>query len=195
MKNFFFLLIATGLFSCNQKDKKETVKQPEKKIENTGYTITKDGIGDIKIGMTQAELEKLLNQKLTLRHTNDADAWSDTATAKYKDIEVSLYFDRQYNENEKIKIMELMGVSTSSPLCKTANGLGVGDERLAILSAYEDSPIDMYPESEMVNDSTWVPSKTKYNINVKDDQWDKAIIFRLLNKKVASLEASMIMGD
>jgi hypothetical protein len=190
-----FLLAAVTLFSCNQKDKQQTTKEPDKKTENTGYIITKDGIGDIKIGMTQAELEKLLNQKLVLRHVNDtADVWADTAMAKYKEIDISLYFERQYNEGE-VRILQLTGLGTSSPLCKTATGIGIGDEKPAILAAYDDNPIDMGPESEMVNDTTWLPSKTKYSINVKDDKWDKQLVFRLVNKKVTSLEASVLMGE
>lgn len=196
MKKLLLVLSATVvLFSCNQKDKQKSSKQPGKKTETTPYTISKDGIGELKIGMTQAELEKLLNQKLAMKHANDMEAWGDTVMIKYKEIEVSLYFDRQYNEDENIKIMQLSALETSSPLCKTATGLGIGDERTAVLSAFEDNPINMGPEYEQVNDSTWAPSKTKYSINVKDDKWDRELIFHLVNKKVASLAASIIMGE
>lgn len=197
MRSLFIILFsAFALLSCNQKDKPSGKNEPGKKNENPAYTITKDGIGDLKIGMTQAELEKLLGQKLSLKHANDpGDVWADTATAKYKEIDVTLYFERQYNEDEDVKIMELFGVETTSPLCKTATGLGVGDERAAIVAAYEDNPINMGPEYEQVNDTTWAPSKIKYSINVKDDKWDKELVFHLLNKKVNSMAASIIMGE
>lgn len=195
MKNVFILFFATLIvLGCNQKSKKETTRQPDNKTENTGYVITKDGIGDLKIGLTQDDLEKLLKQKLLLKHANDTNAWADTATVKYREIDLSLYFERIYDDGTT-RNFQLSGLGTSSPLCKTATGIGVGDERSAILAAYEDNPIDMGPESEMVNDTTWAPSKTKYYINVKDDKWDKQIIFKLINKKVASLEASIMMGE
>jgi hypothetical protein len=60
--------------------------------------------------MTQEELEKLLNQKLALKHTNDADAWSDTAIAKYKDIEVSLFFS---SNTTKIRMLQKCGSCSS----------------------------------------------------------------------------------
>lgn len=196
MKNLLLVFFAAVvLFSCNQKDKQKSSKQSDKKTENTPYTISKDGIDELKIGMTQAELEKLLNQKLAMKHATDMEAWGDTVMVKYKEIEVSLYFERQYNEDEDVKIMQLSAIETSSPLCKTATGLGIGDERTAVLSAFEDNPVNMGPEYEQVNDSTWAPSKTKYSINVKDDKWDRELIFHLVNKKVASLQASIIMGE
>lgn len=188
----FFLAIAV-LESCGSKDNSTS---SGKKPAEAAHTISKDGIGDIKIGMSQEELEKVLNQKLAMRHANDTgEVWSDTATVKYKDMDLSLYFQMIYHETARTEMMQLSGVETGSPLCKTATGLGVGDNRAAILAAYEDNPIDMGPENEMVNDTTWVLSKTKYIIYVKDDKWDKELIFRLVNKKVASLEASLLLGD
>ena len=196
MRSLFIIsFLAVALYSCNQKKQEPNSKQPDKKNENTGYIISKDGIGELKIGMTPTEVEKLLNQQLKFNTIKDsAGYWQDTVKAKYKEIEVSLYFERQYVDDDST-FMQLAGVATSSPLCKTASGIGSGDEKSTILSAYDDNPIDMGPEFEPVNDTTWLPSKTKYYINVKDDKYDRELIFHLLNKKVVSLEAAIIMGD
>jgi hypothetical protein len=183
MRNLSLLLFAAFvLFNCNQKSKEQTTEKPGKKTEDTGYIyiISKDGIGELKIGMTQSEVEKLLNQQFPFNAMKDsAGYWQDTVKAKYKDIEVSLYFERQYNEND-VTYMQLSGVETNSSLCKTASGIGAGDEKSAILSAYDDSPIDMGPVYEAVN---------------KDDKYDRELIFHLVNKKVSSLEAAVILGD
>lgn len=196
MRSLFIIsFLCFALFSCNQKDKQSGSKQPDKKNETTAYTISKDGIGELKIGMTKTEVEKLLNQQFQFNAMKDsAGYWQDTVKTKYKEIEVSLYFERQYTDNDNT-IMQLAGVETGSPLCKTASGIGIGDEKPAILSAYDDNPIDMGPEFEPANDSTWLPSKTKYYINVKDDKYDRELIFHLTNKKVSSLQAAIIMGD
>ena len=53
----------------------------------------------------------------------------------------------------------------------------------------------MGPESVMVNDTTWTLSKTNYSIHVSDDKWDKQISFYLINKKIASMEAGLQMGE
>ena len=197
MRNLLFCLLATfTLFSCNQKDSKSTDKKnPDNKTENTGYTISKDGIGDLKIGMTQTEVETLLNQHFNFNSMKDSVGyWGDTVETKYKDIDVSLYFERQYGDNDN-DVMKLIGLETTSSLCKTSSGIGIGDPKSSILPAYEDNPIDMGPDWVAVNDSTWEMSKTDYSIRVKDDKWDRELIFHLVNKKVASLEAVIIMGE
>ena len=196
MRNLFLsFLAAFTLVSCNQKNNQQDKKQPEKKNENTNYIISKDGIGELKVGMKQDELEKLLNQKFQFNAMKDSSGyWQDTVKTKFKDIEVSLYFERQYAEDDNT-FMQLAGVETNSPLCKTASGIGIGDEKSTIISGYDDNPIDMGPEFEAVNDTTWLPSKTKYYINVRDDKYDKELIFHLVSKKVASLQAAIIMGD
>lgn len=193
MRNLFFgFLIVISFFGCKPKQDK---KEPAKKIENNDYIISKNGIGKLRIGMTHTEVGDLLNKHFTFNAMKDsAGYWNDTVKTKYKDMDVSLFFERQYNDNDNT-VMLLNGVETTSSLCKTASGIGVGDEKSAILPAYEDSPINMGPEWEPVNDSTWAMSKTKYSISVKDDKWDKELIFHLVNKKVVSLQAGIIMGD
>jgi len=192
MRNIFCFFLAAFFFaSCNSKKEKQT----KKKVENNEYTISKDGIGDLKIGMTEPEVENLLNQQLDFNAMKDsAGYWSDTIKTKYKDIDVSIYFERQYSDDDN-GIMQISGVETTSSLCKTSSGAGIGDEKMDILTGYNENPINMGPDWEIVNDTTWVMSKTKYSIYVKDDKWDKELIFRLTNKKVTSLQASIIMGD
>ena len=193
MRNLFFgFLIVFSFLACKTKQDK---KEPAKKIENNDYTISKNGIGKLKIGMTQNEVGDLLNKHFSFNAMKDsAGYWNDTVKTKYMDMDVSLFFERQYSENDN-GVMLLNGVETTSSLCNTASGIGVGDEKSAILPAYEDNPINMGPEWESVNDSTWAMSKTKYSISVKDDKWDKELVFHLVNKKVVSLQAGIIMGD
>ena len=94
--------------------------------QNKDYLISMNGIGALKIGMSQAEVEKMLNQKFVLRNALDtAVSHHDTATAKYKNSNVQLFFQRQYTA-ENIYSMYLMGLKTKSPLCKTETGIGIG---------------------------------------------------------------------
>lgn len=191
------MLLAAILLLSGCKDNKKTgsTGSSEKKPGDPAYLLSKEGIGDLKVGMTRTDLEKMLKQTLQMKHAGDTgEIWVDTATVKYKEIEVELYFQKQYSENPTTE-MELFGLSTKSPLCKTADGLGVGSERADILAVYENNPINMGPESVMVNDTTWELSKTNYYINVNDDKWDKQLVFLLVNKKVAKVEAGIAMGE
>jgi len=195
MKNFILLFTAILIFAACNDSKEKSASKTNKATASAEHTITKEGIGDLKIGMTKTAIEKMLNQSLTMKHANDTgEVWVDTATVKYADMEVTLSFQRGYSEDNSNE-MELFAVSTSSTLCKTMSGLGVGDDRDDILAAYEDNPITMGPENIMLNDTTWGLSKTNYFINVSDEKYDKQINFILVNKKIATMEASLQMGD
>jgi hypothetical protein len=193
MRNLLLFFFAAFLFiACNNnKDK----KAGSKKTGKAEYTITKDGIGDLKIGMSDAEVSKLLNQQFSFENNEDApNYWQDTIKAKYKELPVSLIFSRHYVDDDST-YWDLIVISTSSPLCKTETGLGIGDEKSEIFPLYDDSPITMMPDYEQVNDSTWNPSKTKFTIYVKDANYDKELVFRLTNKKITALEAGIVMGE
>ena len=196
MKNVLLILLTALVFTgCKQSDKEKSSGKKDKETVSAENTITKDGIGNLKIGMTKTDLEKMLKTTLSMKHAKDTgEIWMDTATVQYAGMEVELYFQKLYSEEPSTE-MELFGLSTKSPLCKTATGIGVGDDRNAVLAAYEENPITMGPESVMVNDTTWALSKTNYAIHVSDDKWDKQISFYLINKKIASIEAGMQMGE
>ena len=198
MKQITLMALAIVIFASCSSDKKNenNTNKKEKKEVAAEYLVSKDGIGDLKIGLTQAEIEKLLNQPLIMKHAKEADTWMDTTTAKYEDIDVTLYFEKQYAEDENSpRIMQLSGINTTSPKCRTATGLGIGDDKMSIIEAYDNSPIDLGPEYFMVNDTTWEPSKTKFYVNVKDDKYDKQLVFKLENKKITALEATLFIGE
>ncbi len=190
-----FAISALFIISCNDNNKEKSTTKTGKAPTDSKYLLSKDGIGELKIGMLQKDIEKILQQSLVMKHANDTgEVWSDTAIVKYGDMELTLSFQKSYNENTPDE-MELYSLSTSSPLCRTADGLGVGDDKYAVLAAYEDNPISMGPEYIQLNDTTWGLSKTNYNIYVSDDKYDKQITFLLTNKKVVKLEAILHMGD
>jgi hypothetical protein len=162
--------------------------------QNKNYLVTMDGIGAVKIGMSQDEIEKMLHQKFVLRNSLDstAESYNDPATARYKDISLPLFFQRQYTENNNF-FMYLIGMKTNSPLFKTENGIGVGSDKLKIISAYEANTISMGPEYEG-KDFT-IKSKTKYQVTIKSDDYKRQIIFYLRNKKVITIEVDTIFSD
>ena len=142
MKSLLAILVTVlVLAACSQGDKQKSSSKKDKGTVDSKYLLSKEGIGDLKIGMLQKDIEKLLDQRLAMKHANDTgEVWVDTATAKYRDIDVELYFQRSYVE-ENSDQMELMALSTSSPLCKTADGLGVGDERMLFLPSTRITPL------------------------------------------------------
>lgn len=158
--------------------------------QNKDYILSLDGIGQLKLGMPLTELEKLLKTKITLKVINiDSVRLTETVNTKYKgiDVEINLW-KRQDN------IITVDGIKTSSPLCKTKAGLGIGSTKLQIIAAYDGYHIDAKPVFNYDNDKL-VKSKTMSTITVKEDEEGYAIIFNLVNNKVVSFEILPIYDD
>jgi hypothetical protein len=170
---FLFILLSTIAFA-----------------QNKDYLLSLDGIGPLKLGMPLIEMEKLLQTKVVLKVIDiDSVRLTETVKAKYKGIDVELnLFKRQDN------IIALDGISSSSPLCKTKSGLGIGSTKLQIIAAYEGYHIDAKPVYDYDNDKP-VKSKTMSTVTVKEDEEGYAIIFSLVNNKVVSFEILPIYDD
>ncbi|MDZ4807314.1 MAG: hypothetical protein SGI96_03505 [Bacteroidota bacterium] len=163
--------------------------------QNKDYIISMEGLGAIKLGMTQVELEKLLNQKLLLDNYLDTinDHNWDTARLKYKGINVQLEFTRSYYA-PNVFHMRLIGIRASSPLCKTATGIGIGSDRLKIIAGYDSYHVNIQPG--YANYYQTEQGKGKSTLSILDDAastldyWSDAytMVFYLLNKKVVSFE-------
>lgn len=179
MKKTFFLLftLAAAIATAQKND----------------HLVTMDGIGAIKIGMSQEELEKLLNKKIPLTNPQDttSGSWQDSATIKYKNIQLNVDFQRSYKEENSF-YMRVIGMRTSSPLCKTRAGIGIGSDKLSIINAYENDLLIMLPD--FVGDTN-ERSRTKYSIIVRDIEKEREIVFYLKNKKVVSMEATTYWND
>lgn len=190
------LLLPVLLFlaACGSKQSNNTAE----KNENSDYIVSLDGIGPVKNGMSQAELEKILNQKIPLTNPTDtvSGSWMDSAVIKWKDAEMHLSFVRTYAYKDLDSFhMRVNDIKTSSPLCKTAEGAGIGFTKQQVISTYSDYKIYMGPEFIMINDTTWERSKSLYLIRVREAREGPQIVFYLKDNKVHSIEVSTYYDD
>ncbi len=161
--------------------------------QNTDCLVSMTGIGTLRIGMSQAEIEKMLNQKFVLRNALDsATSWQDSTSAKYKNSNILLFFQRRYTADNSY-YMYLIGLKTSSVLCKTESGIGIGADKLKIIAAYEEDNLSMGPEFE--GEDFTKKSKTKYIIHINNNNRDRKIVFYLKNKKVVEIEVKIAFND
>lgn len=163
--------------------------------QNKAYTISMNGLGSLKLGMSQNELEKLLSQKIVLDNYLDTinNYYWDTAKIKYKGINVQLEFNRIYYAPNQFH-MRLIGIRASSPLCKTATGIGIGSDRLKIIAEYDNYHVSIQPG--YYNYYETEKGKGKSTVSILNDVSDTqdgltavyTMVFYLLNKKVVSFE-------
>lgn len=161
--------------------------------QNNDYLVTMDGIGTLKLDMKQAEVEKLLNKKFTLKNMSEKDgSWMDTVKTKYKNTDITLYFERVYDDETNFH-MALAGIMANSPLYKTKTGLGIGADKLRIIGVYEFNRLEVFPDYE--DEEYTRISKTLSSIYVYADGSENALVFHLRNKKVISIEIMHFYGD
>ncbi len=185
------LLVLIVACNSNKTDKKEGAKKEVSK--NKEYILSMNGLDELKIDMTQAELEKLLKQKMHLINAEtNAASWQDTATVRYKDIDVILHLQREYRQDNSFD-MGLTGVETRSPQVKTEKGIGIGNSKQDIIDTYADSYLMMGPE--YVSDTSNEKSKTKYSIHLKGEAESREIIFFLDNLKVSAMKFTRVWTD
>lgn len=196
MRRFSFLLFLIVLIACKPKQDAQKKDQPE----NTDYLVSLDGIGPVKTGMSQEELEKILGQKIPLTNPTDSisGSWMDSTTIRYKDAELKLSFVRTYAYDKPDSFhMRLNDITTNSPLVKTAGGIGIGSTKKEIVEAFDQYRLYMAPEFVMPNDTTWERSKTLYSISVREAREGAQIVFHinLKDKKVYSIEVGTYYDD
>lgn len=156
--------------------------------------VSMNGIGDLKIGMKKESVGKLLKQKIVLPHLlSDSNAYVDTLACKYKGVDCMVVFAReiQGDTSDGIRISELR---SSSSLLKTRSGIGIGDDKIKIVGAYEGYRMTISPDYDYVKTPP-VKSKTKSTIMLYDDESDKYITFYLESNKVQGMGVSVNEGD
>lgn len=154
--------------------------------------VTMTGMGDIKLGMKQTDLEKLLGQPLKLPHVNSGNGeyYQDTVHIQYKGLEADVVFQRDYVDEKKYNVT-VWEVRSNSATLKTKSGISIGDDKYKIIRTYEGYVIWIMPEYE--NDYT-VKSKTRSSIWLHSDSGN-VIIFHLDNNKVTAMSVTYFEGD
>jgi len=159
----------------------------------TGFsqTISMTGIGDIKIGMKQADLEKITGTKIKLKNLAQKDGYRDTINFTLKEIAYQVAIEKTYMEEDKYEIT-VAEVRTSNAKIKTKSGIAIGDDKIKIITTYTDYTIHIMPEYE--DDTYTKKSKTKSMVTVYSDETGNTITFYLTNNKVTSISVSYSEG-
>jgi hypothetical protein len=145
--------------------------------------VSLTGIGDIKLGMKKTELEKLTGTKIKLVNLlrKDEDWARDTINIKWKELDYQLVIDKDYITGKGTDYI-VYEINSKSPQLKTKSGIGLGDDKLKIVSTYQDFMLHIIPDYEPPAFN--VKSKTKSSLWLFGDTSGTVIIFYLTNNKV-----------
>jgi len=182
----FILLLAAA--ACSS-------KTSHTNTTDNSITVSLKGIGDLKIGMKRESVEKLLKHKLALPQLSpdSTNNYFDTTSCKYKDIDYTLGFTKEWQEDSSY-IIKLSQVSSHSLLLKTPSGIGTGDDLCKIGAAYEEHRISVTPTFDYTGNKP-VRIKGKSEITLFDNDSNNAITFYMNNNKVEGMEVMFYEGD
>lgn len=138
------------------------------------------GIGAVKVGMKQRELERLLQSNLSLRNLLEAQPQADTVSFSWNGISYAVVLDKGYEEHNRNDIIVHAVISEGAEL-KTRSGVAIGDDKLKIISTYDGYTLHIVPD---YTGEPPVKSKTRSSIYLYDDTLPTCIIFYLENNKV-----------
>jgi hypothetical protein len=152
--------------------------------------VSMSGIGEIKVGMKKAELEKLTGKPVKLdKLLRKTDSDRDTLAITLHDLDYEVVMEKNYIDDKRSEFVVWEVRSTAAPL-KTKSGIGIGDDKLKIISTYETYMIQIMPEWE--NNYT-VKSKTRSTVWLFGDN-GTVIIFYLTNNKVTGFSVAYNEG-
>jgi hypothetical protein len=178
----FAILLFAGCKNSNEKTaaEKTTISKDTPIIDNWG-------IDSLKLGMQVSDLEKLVHQQVPLKNVLIPEVYyQDTVNASYRGMDVTLYVEKQNTMEENKFEYRLAGLKTTSPMAKTAEGIGVGSDKLDIIRAYDDRDIRITPD---YTDTTYtVRDKTRSFVFITNSVNEYGWIFYVKNGKVAYVE-------
>ncbi len=151
MKYFYFILISVVFFACNNQaeqasqgifdEDEDTVLIEENAAQKKDFgkigfeLLQKETIGNIRIGMTTEEVEKILGKPESV---SEWEFWdSDGYEHRYKTYQneaVQLNFIKEENKKETLYLVEISKNCTF----KTSRNIGIGSTKSAVFEAYKN---------------------------------------------------------
>jgi hypothetical protein len=159
--------------------------------QTPAVTVTMAGIGDIKVGMRQSELEKITGQPIKLKKRTGEEYYYDTIRLTHKSVPYEIMLAKETDDKERT-YLAVYEIKTNSPQIKTKSGISLGDDKLKIITTYEGYSIHITPtyEGEDYN----IKSKTKSTLTLNSDETNNVITFFLENNKVTAISVGIFEG-
>jgi hypothetical protein len=148
------------------------------------------GIGAIKLGMKKEALDKLLSTPVKLKNLLLQEWSPDTVQVQQGGVDYSVVFNKSIDEQNRGAIV-IYAVHSRSPLLKTRSGVAIGDDKLKIVSTYDDFMLHLAPEYD---ETTGAKIKGKSSVMLYDDETPAMIVFDLEEGKVAGFWVAYAEG-
>lgn len=153
--------------------------------------VTMTGIGPFKINMNKANVEKIVGHAIEPK--KDEDGFGDTAVLVYKGVSFTITFYENYIDDKSTETA-IFSIKTNSPMVKTKSGIGIGDDKLKIITTYPDFDFNFYFHYIDSEDGSFKRSKERSTLSLTGQDSPSIIQFYLNNGKVESFEVTIAEG-
>lgn len=155
------------------------------------FQVTMTGIGPFKINMKKTDVEKIAGH--SIKTIKDEDGFGDTAVLVYKGVSFTITFYENYIDEKKTETA-IYSIKTNSPMVKTKSGIGIGDDKLKIITTYPDFDFNFYFHYIDAEDGSYKRSKERSTLSLTGQDSPSIIQFYLNNGKVESFEVTIAEG-
>jgi hypothetical protein len=127
--------------------------------------VSSTGIGEIKINMTLAQVEKTIGQAITLPASHEESYAFDSVQVNYKGIVLDLaFYTAGDDENGKPKKM-VYGLSASHQSLQTRSGFTLGSDKFDIVKKLDGMYLNLQPDWRMEEKA----EKAKFSVLILTD--------------------------
>ncbi|HYH14357.1 MAG TPA: hypothetical protein VD794_04000 [Flavisolibacter sp.] len=154
-------------------------------------SVTMNGIGEIKVGMSKKDLEKLIGVSISSKRLSDDDWSYDTVRFYHKTIHFEAILSKELDAKQEPYIA-VWGITSDNNRLRTKSGISIGDDKLKVINTYEMYSINLSPANEGPDFST--KSKTQSYVTLYSDDGTRTIIFHLTRNKVTAISVAFNLG-
>jgi len=127
--------------------------------------VSSTGIGDIKVNMTLAQVEKTTGQAISLKTTSNESYEMDTVLVSNKGIQLTIVlFNAGEDDNNKPQ-RKVYSVGSSHPNLQTRSGITLGSDKFDIVKKLDGMYLTLQQDWRMEGK----PGKEKYTVLMLTD--------------------------
>jgi hypothetical protein len=113
------------------------------KAQSNNDYISTLRLGVFKINSSVSEIEKTIGKKILLPVSKDE--YFDTTKLRYNNSDITLVFNKVYQENERtLPLWKLYTVISENTQLKTKGGVGIGSTKAEVLLACDKMDLSIY---------------------------------------------------
>lgn len=153
--------------------------------------VSSTGIGEIKLNMTLAQVEKVIGQSIVLKPNSGEDYAMDTAIVTFKGVELFIQFINEGGDDNNKPQKKVYGIGANHASLQTRSGISPGHDKFDVVKKLDGMYLTLQPDWRMENK----PDKAKYSVlSLTDGENGTQLLMYFENNKLTGFYVSVFEG-